>query len=112
MIIWSGLGFLVAILGFGSLILTEYLSEIITKNDQFYQENDWVKMTGMVLAAALTLGLHKLLNLQKAKRVIDTETGEEIVLRKNHSFFFIPVKWWPAAFLVIGTILMFTEPSS
>ena len=112
MIIWSGLGFLVAIIGFGSLVLTELLSESLTKNDQFYQENDWVKMTGMILAALLTLGLHKLLNLQKAKRVIDVQTGEEIVLRKSHTFFFIPVKWWPLTFLILGALFMVIGPSS
>jgi len=112
MIIWSGFGFLVPVIGIGSLVLTQYLTELITQNEQFYKENDWVNILAMVLAAALTLGLHKLLNPPNPKRLIDADTGEEFVLRRSHSFFFIPVKWWTFIFLVFGTIVMFTENNS
>jgi len=90
MIIWSGLGFLVAVIGFASLILTEFVSEKITGDDQFYQEHGWVILVGMLLAAGLTYGLHQLLLLQKGRVVIDKETGQEVVLRSSHSLFFIP----------------------
>ena len=108
MIFWTGFGFLVAIIGFATLILTELVSESITKNEQFYQENSWVILVGMTIAAVLTFGLHKILSLKKPKIVIDKETGQEMELRGSHSLFFIPVKWWPVAFIVLGFIFMFT----
>lgn len=109
MIIWSGLGFFIAVIGMGSFMLAEYTSELITKNDEFYQQNPWVALLGSILAACLAFGLHKLLSLQKGRRVIDADTGEEIVLGKNHSFFFVPVKWWPIAFILIGAIFTISD---
>jgi hypothetical protein len=102
MIIWNGLGYLVAVVGFAALILTEVLAEKITGDDQFYQQHGWVILIGMLVAAASTYGLHRLLPLQKGRVVIDKETGQEMVLRSNHSLFFIPVKWWPLVFVVLG----------
>jgi len=58
----------------------------------------------MLVAAALTYGLHRLLLLQKGRVMIDKQTGQEIVLRSNHSLFFIPVKWWPVVFAVLGVV--------
>ncbi|MGC3957599.1 MAG: hypothetical protein QM813_06450 [Verrucomicrobiota bacterium] len=104
MIIWSGFGFLVAVVGFAALIFTEVISEKITGDDQFYQQHGWVILIGMLVAAALTYGLHRLLLLQKGRAVIDKQTGQEIVLRPNHSLFFIPVKWWPIVFVILGVV--------
>lgn len=108
MIIWSGLGFLVAAVGFGALLFTEIISEKITGDDRFYQEHGWVILIGMLVAAVLTFGLHRLLRLQKGRVVIDKETGEEETLGGDHSLFFIPVKWWPIIFVILGVVLAFT----
>lgn len=96
-----------AVIGFASLILTELVSESITNNEQFYQENTWMILIGMTVAAILTFGFHKILSFKKPKIVIDKETGQEIELQGSHSFFFIPVKWWPVAFVILGFVFMF-----
>lgn len=104
MIIWRGLGILVAVICFAALILTEKVSENITGDDQFYQQHGWVVLIGLLVAATLTYGLHRLLRLQKGRVVIDKETGEEIVLSPKHSLFFIPVQLWPAVFVILGLV--------
>ncbi|MGK0186800.1 MAG: hypothetical protein ACI9R3_002583 [Verrucomicrobiales bacterium] len=38
--------------------------------------------------------------------MIDKETGKEIEIGGNHSLFFIPVKWWPVAFIILGFVFM------
>ena len=107
MIIWRGLGFFVFVIGFGSLILTEFVSETITHNDRFYQEHGWIVMLGMFLAAVLTYAFHCLLVRRKDRTVIDKETGEEFVLRSDDSLFFIPVRWWPLVFVIVGVVYAF-----
>ena len=104
MVIWKGLGFLVAIIAFAALLLTEIVSEGLTGDEQFYQENSWVILVGMLIAAVLTYGLYRLLLRQKGRVVIDKETGQEIVLRPSHSLFFVDVKWWPAILVVLGVV--------
>ena len=102
MIIWNGLGFLVVLIAAAALVLTEFVSETITDDDQFYQQHGWVILIGLLLAAAMTFGLDRLLRRQKERVMIDKETGQELVLRRKHSLFFIPVKWWPAVFTLLG----------
>lgn len=102
MILWSGLGFLVVVIAAAALMLTEFVAETITGDDQFYQQHGWVILIGMLLAAAMTFGLERLLRRQKGRVVVDKATGEELVLRRKHSLFFLPVKWWPAVFTLLG----------
>lgn len=102
MIVWSGLGFLVGVIGFGSLILTELVSEEITGDERYYQDHGWVILIGMWFAAAMTQILHRWLVTRDGRVVIDKETGEEFILAGTHSFFFIPTKWWPPLYVLAG----------
>ena len=111
MIIWSGMGFLVAIIGLGALVGTEVVAEKITGIDHYYQSNSWLILVAMLLAAALTYLANKTLLAPKSKIVLDKETRREIVLKKEHSLFFVPSKWWPAIFIGIGIIALLTNYS-
>ena len=102
--VWSGFGFLVAIVGVLALLGTQMLSGTITGNENFYQENQWVILVGMVVAAAVTFALNQTLLKPKTQTVIDKETKQEVVLQKNHSLFFVPTKWWPIIFVVLGLV--------
>src|SRR5262245_10828659 len=100
MIILRGCGFLVALIGIAALALSEKISASVSGDHHFYQRHGWVALIAMLVAAALTYGLHRLLLLQKARTVIDKETGQEIVLRSSHSLFFVPVQLWPVIYVV------------
>jgi hypothetical protein len=104
MIFWEGLGFVVAVIAFAVLILAETVSEKITGDDQFYQQHGWVLLIGLLVAAGLTYGLHRLLLLKKQRVLIDKETGEEVVLTPKHSLLGIPVQLWPVVFVALGLI--------
>ncbi|MGE3242454.1 MAG: hypothetical protein AB7G28_20285 [Pirellulales bacterium] len=110
MIIWRGYGFLVAVIGLAALVLTEKISEHITGDDRFYQQHGWVVLIGMLIAAALTYGFHRLLLREKERVLIDKQTGQEIVLPADHSLFFVPVKLWPVIFVAIGLIFAIVGP--
>ena len=92
MIVWKGLGYLIAIIGFGSLVATEMVVEGISGSKTFYQENSWVIFVGMLVAAILTFALNK--------TVMSSEPD-------NHSLFFIATKWWPIVFLGLGILAPF-----
>lgn len=105
MVVWSGSGFLVAVIGMGSLVLAELVSESVTGDERFYQETPWAPMIGMTLAAVLTAGLNRVLLRQEPRVLIDPETGERVAVGADHSLFLIPLRWWPRTFLVIGALL-------
>ncbi len=107
MIIWSGLGFIVGIIGFGCLLLSEYITEFAFKDENYYQMHGWPKLAALLLAASLTWLLSTILDMKKAKVLIDKETGQEVVLRPNHAFFFIPIRFWPYIYIVLGVVFFF-----
>jgi len=109
MIVWSGFGFLVALITFGVLFATATVAEKLSGNPQFYEENSWVISVGMIVSALFTFVLAQLLNKQKPRVVIDKNTGQEIELRRNHSLFWIPVKWWPIILVALSVAVYFIE---
>ena len=109
MIIWSGFGFLVAVVGFGCLFGAEYFSEAFFKDDQYYQSHRWPMSVGFVVAGIIVWFLDRLLGANGSRCLIDPETGEEVTLKNNHSFFFIPMKYWGPIFVVLGIVFLFAE---
>jgi len=93
LIIWKGFGFVVAIIGFAVLLLTELVIEYITGNENFYQENLWSVSIGLFIAAIITYGFCRLLKKSSTE----------------HSLFFIPVEWWPLTFASIGLVFLILD---
>ncbi|MFT3781529.1 MAG: hypothetical protein QM790_05880 [Nibricoccus sp.] len=108
MIIWRGLGILVAIAGFAGFIAAEAITRSVTHDETYYQSHAVPKLGGAVLGAALAFGMTKLLAKGNAARVvIDKETGKEVVISRGDSFFFIPSKYIPYAVVIVGAIVAF-----
>ena len=112
MIIWSGWGFLVAVIGFGCLMLSELSVEAAMKDDRYYQEHGWPKLVAFLAAAIIVWPLGRLLNRRRQDReLIDPNTGERVVLQSggNHSLFFIPIEYWAAVFAALGLVFLFVK---
>jgi hypothetical protein len=109
MIIWQGFGFLVAVVGIGILALTEYAVRAITNNDFYFPSHGWPKLVGLWLAAAAVYGLARYFDSRPGKVVIEKATGREFVLRKRHSLFFVPMKYWTYILLVLGVVFLFVD---
>ena len=108
MIIWSGFGILVALVGFGCLILTEVVTRAAF-DEKYYQAHGWPKLAGFWVAAALVYVLGLWVDRQPGRAMIDKATGQEVLLKKRHALFFIPVRYWPYIFLALGVIFLFVK---
>ncbi|MDB5353111.1 MAG: putative rane protein [Planctomycetota bacterium] len=106
-LVWSGLGFLVAVITFGCLITTEYLVEAAFHDDRYYQAHGWPKLVGFIVAAAFVWVVGRYVRGRQGKILIDPETGSEVVVGRDHTFFFIPVGYWPPILLILGMIFSF-----
>ena len=80
MVIWSGWGFVIAVLAFASMIFTEWGVERLFGSSDYYQAHGWPKMLGLLTAAAVSFPLGRLMNQGAGRR---------------HTLFFLPVQhWW------------------
>ena len=109
MIIWSGAGFLVAVIAFLTLLLAEVSVEKIFHDDSYYQSHGWPKLLAFCIAGCLVLPLGRYLNRKGARTLIEKDTGREIVQKANHSLFFINVKYWPYILFALGMVFLFVD---
>lgn len=112
MIIWSGWGFLVGVIGFACFLLTEIAVEAALQDDQFYQDHGWPKLVGFVVAAAIICPLGRAFNRNEpAREPLDPGRGAcmERPSRREHSLFFIPMEFWAVLFVVIGVMFLFVD---
>lgn len=106
MLIWSGWGFLAAI-----VVIAFFLGAEAVPNSLFgegtYQENPTLwQAPAMLLAGVVNFLLGRWLNGRPGRTVIDKETREEITLRNDHTLFFVKVERWGLVLIALGPILL------
>ncbi|WP_449369783.1 hypothetical protein [Thiomonas sp.] len=60
----------------------------------------------LLLASAGTWLITKRINTQKGRLLVDEQTGKKILLKKKHTFFYIPVRYW-VFILIVAAIVVF-----
>jgi uncharacterized membrane protein YfcA len=60
----------------------------------------------LILAGIVTWYLGKRLNRDTTRELVDPKTGQTVVVRRDHSFFFIKVEWWGPIMIVAGAFLL------
>ena len=109
MIIWSGLGYLIAVIGVGCLAIAEACTRAFFKDPTYYQTHGWPKLAGLWIAAILVYFLARRLERQPGWVVIDKATGQEVVLKKKHDLFNIPIHYWSYIFTILGLVFFFVK---
>ena len=99
MIVWRGRGILVAIITFVCLLITELLTRFFFRNNTYYQQHRWPKLSGFLVAA---------------RRIGDDPRGirdltREPRLRERDTLFHIAVRYWPPILCVLGIIFYFVR---
>ena len=109
MIIWKGAGFIVAVVAFLMLLSTELSVEAIFKDETYYQTHGWPKLVAFFVAGCIVLLIGKHLDKKEGRVLIEKETGKEVVLKAEHSLFFINVEYWAYILFVLGLIFLFVK---
>jgi hypothetical protein len=93
MLIWSGWGFLVAVIVFGCSLVMEIFTENVTGNEEFYQDTTWPMPVALIIAGIITFVCDRLVSPKDAN---------------YNTLFFIPMKWWaPLLFVIALGILIY-----
>lgn len=105
MLVSTGLGFLIAVIGTTTFIAAHLLGSSLSGSEAFFQENPWLIFVSMLVSALLTFIMNITVLKPTSKVAVDIRTGKERILRITHSLFFIPTKWWPLTFIALGMVL-------
>ena len=102
MIIWSGYGFVVAVIVF-LVALAGNVGFDAAFGKGYYENHWWTIGAALIVSAVIILPFAIWLRAKNERVVIDKETGEELSINRNdHSLFFIPLWYWSPLLAVIG----------
>jgi hypothetical protein len=104
MIIWSGWGFLVAVIVFGASLAMEVVTEALTEDALFYQTHAWPLALALALAGVITWGLGKFFYARGARRMTDQGAGRTVATNDQHRFFFIPMHYWGPILFALAAV--------
>jgi hypothetical protein len=94
MIIWSGLGFLVAVVVFALSLIANLIINV-TLGDGYYTQHRWPLALSLLGSALVCWFLGDHLRKRSGRVVIDKQTGKEFVVNQSqHTLFFVPMHWW------------------
>ena len=97
-LIWNGLGFLVIpVVIIGGVVLGALT--------EFAPGDRWLRMIAVLGTALALFGLGVLLNRPKVLGY--DRFGNAVTGKEDHSLYWIPVQYWSAIVLVLGTIVVF-----
>ncbi|WP_281986616.1 hypothetical protein [Aquimarina aggregata] len=101
MIVWSGRGFLSLII---LVIVYVVLLNFIPK-----EQGDYALVIGLFIAGIFSWIMGKKWNKPEGRTVIDKSTGQEIILKPNHSLFWIKMEYWGIIFGGISIVLLIKQ---
>lgn len=107
LVIWRGYGWLVPILVFTGLILSQ-LSVNALFGDEFYKSHDWPKYVGVGLGSFFVALLGYYLNYMKRPIEFDEETGQTLRRGPSHTLFFIPIEYWAVISIALFSLAFLT----
>jgi uncharacterized membrane protein YfcA len=109
MIIWKGWGILAVLITVAIVILVDFVTGSIYGDTRYYDNHNWPKGLALLLAAIPVYFVGVYLNSRPGRAMIDKATGREVMLRRSHSLFFIPMEYWGVVLLIAGIVLFFVR---
>ena len=97
MIIWSGLGYIIVVISFCMLLLTETVVETLSGNDNLFQEAWWPIFIAFIVSGIL-------INLIKKYYISNNPTKLE-----RSTLFFVKFLHWDKLLAILGRIISLTK---
>jgi len=108
-IIWTGKGYLVFVFTFCSSLLANFITDYVTGSEAYWDAHKWPLAISLFVSAQLSLIVGRIVHEQKARVLIDPQTGKDVILRESHTLFFIPMIWWGLILNIFGVIALCFE---
>lgn len=105
-LIWSGKGYLVAAIVFGSSLVANLITNSVTGGEAYWDAHRWPFAVSLFVSALACSYVSLSLQGRGARRLVDPETGEEVVLKEPDTLFFVPMAWWGPILAVGGAVAL------
>jgi hypothetical protein len=109
MIIWSGKGYYVFLLGVSFQVLAMIACRALFGDPNLYKSSAWPKAVALILAAAVVWPLANTLEGRTAYG-LDSATGKRIAYTPRDTLFFIPMRYWSIIFIVLAIYVGIFNP--
>ena len=109
MIVWSGLGFLILVVIVACIAGTQAIVNSAFHSDVYYQSHRWPKAAGFLLAALVLWRLAMYLADKHDRHLVDPATGKPVIVRRRHSLFVIPMRYWAPIMAVVGVAALVVD---
>ena len=101
-LVWRGWGILCLLIPGALIVATEAVA-----GERLFQQYTTLFWAAVLLVSAGVLWfLGQCLNRAPGRVLVAPQTGERVVLRKTHSFFFVRMEYWAIAFAVCGAVAL------
>jgi hypothetical protein len=105
-LIWEGLGFIAFLFPFLFALLGEFSIDAIF-GIGYYSSHAWSPALSLLISAPVIWYLGIKLNNKPGHVVIDPKTQREIIIRKRHTLFWIPLQYCSIVIIILSIVLFF-----
>lgn len=106
MIVWRGIGILAPIIPVAMWVFLPELVKTVFGQEAFSSSYSWVSSISILLGAVAVWFWGRHVNTKNIRILIDEQTGQQIVLKPNHSLFFINMEYWAIPFGVLALYML------
>lgn len=93
--------------GILAALVTNIVTSKIFDEVNYFQTHSWAQAMGLWLAGVGCWFTGRSLNGRPGRTVTDKATGADVILKPDHSLFFIKLEYWGPILFVIGCLVLF-----
>lgn len=108
-IVWRGWGILTPVLGFLIWLLPLAAAEAVLGHGTYSNVSKPLSVLTALAAAGAIWVVGTTLNGVPGRLLVDPRTGEQVVLRRRHDLFFIPMQWWAIVMVLVAIVGVFAK---
>jgi hypothetical protein len=108
MIIWRGWGVIVI----GVFFLCDLVANAMADSlggKGYWDSHGWPMACALIFAGGIIWAIDGLLVKRGGRVLTDEQTGQRVVFRRHHDFFFIRLKWWGLIFSCLALAIVVTH---
>ncbi|HKQ37893.1 MAG TPA: hypothetical protein VJ063_07430 [Verrucomicrobiae bacterium] len=98
-----------AVFTFGFSLVANLITNFVTGSGAYWDAHKWPLAISLFVSAFTSWLVGRYFHNRKARVLIDPATGEEVILRKSHTLFFVPMMWWGPILVVFGIVALGME---